>query len=484
MAAKKVPPDDINSTPAGITDHEDDYEDDDDDESSRSIDSNDIFHDDLVADLLIRILNSPLIDDPHWIRNDNNRNTVAPAFLKFDISFDEVVQLCAKASASFLAQSALLTIEKAELPVHVVADLHGNLPQVLRVFRYCGIPQKETFLFLGDYVDRGVQGIEVITFLFCLKIRYPYQVYLLRGNHEDANTTLNYGFFDECVTRWPSTEQNAPGVKAFNCMPVAAIIADTIFCAHGGISPFIDKLDDINKIRRPSVVPAYGIGCDLVWSDPALQRDGWVLSHRGISFLFGPKAVEDFCAKHHLDIILRGHQISNEMYKNGYRISFDGRLVTLFSAPNYMNYKNNSCVLTVTKKLQLSFTVFRCRYYQFGKKRKVQNGKDVKKGVAKKGHESEHIADARSSPCNSAENICDSMRSSLNCSTPKTPGKGSKEDQYRRPSLSPMVRRQSSTDSQLEQRSQSQSRTRQRRSSDDVTWSFYGEKVWSASPSK
>ncbi|PIO71578.1 Ser/Thr phosphatase family protein, partial [Teladorsagia circumcincta] len=229
---------DIKLNPVGITDHEDEFEEEG-DEDSASIDLNDIVHDDLIADLLIRVLNSPLIDDPLWTSNENN---------------------------------------KAELPVHIVADLHGNLPQVLRVFKFCGIPQKETFLFLGDYVDRGVQGIEVITLLFCLKIRYPYQVYLLRGNHEDANTTLNYGFFDECITRWPSTEENAPGVK----------------------------------IKRPSVVPAYGIGCDLVWSDPALHRDGWVLSHRGISFLFGPKAVEDFCAKHHLDIILRGHQISNE----------------------------------------------------------------------------------------------------------------------------------------------------------------------------
>ncbi|KAK6027920.1 Ser/Thr phosphatase family protein [Ostertagia ostertagi] len=317
----------INLNPVGITDHEDELEEEGDEDSASlhlfrlkafsftvcfKIDLNDIVHDDLIADLLIRVLNSPLIDDPLWISNESNKNTEAPAFMKFDISYDEITQLCEKASASFLAQPALVKIEKAELPVHIVADLHGNLPQVLRVFKFCGIPQKETFLFLGDYVDRGVQGIEVITLLFCLKIRYPFQVYLLRGNHEDANTTLNYGFFDECITRWPSTEANAPGVKAFNCMPVAAIIADTIYCAHGGISPFIDKLSDINKIKRPSVVPAYGIGCDLVWSDPALHRDGWVLSHRGISFLFGPKAVEDFCAKHHLDIILRGHQISNE----------------------------------------------------------------------------------------------------------------------------------------------------------------------------
>ncbi|KAK5978775.1 TRP (Transient receptor potential) channel family [Trichostrongylus colubriformis] len=174
MAAKKESADDINITPIAISD--DGFEDEG-EEDSASIDFDDIVHDDLVADLLIRVLNSPLIDDPFWNKNEaNNKNAEAPAFLKFDISHDEIVQLCAKASASFLAQPALIIIDKAELPLHVVADLHGNLPQVLRVFKFCGIPQKETFLFLGDYVDRGVQGIEVITLLFCLKIRYPYQI--------------------------------------------------------------------------------------------------------------------------------------------------------------------------------------------------------------------------------------------------------------------------------------------------------------------
>ncbi|WKY03239.1 hypothetical protein Q1695_004746 [Nippostrongylus brasiliensis] len=168
-------------------------------------------------------------------------------------------------------------------------------------------------------------------------------------------------------------------------MPVAARVAQKIFCAHGGISPFINKLEDINKIQRPSVVPAYGIACDLVWSDPSPQRNGWILSHRGISFLFGGEAVEEFCKKHDLDIIIRGHQINNDMYKNGYRVSFDGRLITIFSAPNYMNYKNNACVLSVTSSLELKFTVYRCRYYQSGKKKKPteEANKDEKKDEKK-----------------------------------------------------------------------------------------------------
>ncbi|KJH47949.1 Ser/Thr phosphatase family protein [Dictyocaulus viviparus] len=305
------------------------------DEDSISVDLKDVVHDDLIGDLLIRFLSSPLIDDPYWVKNDASRNLSPPAYLDFTITYDEIVHLCAMASASFLDQPALIHIEKEELPLCIVADLHGCLTQVLRVFKCCGPPHKKTFLFLGDYVDRGVQGVELMTLLFCLKIRYPTQLIF--------QAWFRYFFIIFSVWRM--------FLGAFNCMPVAAIVAGTIFCAHGGISPFINCLDDINKIKRPSIVPAYGIGCDLLWSDPSVQGDGWILSHRGISFLFGSKAVEDFCIKHNVDIILRGHQINNEMYKNGYRISFDGRLVTLFSAPNYMNYKNNSCVVTVSSRV-------------------------------------------------------------------------------------------------------------------------------------
>lgn len=54
----------------------------------------------------------------------------------------------------------------------------------------------------------------------------------------------------------------------FNCLPVAAIIDEKIFCCHGGLSPDLQSMEQIRRIMRPTDVPDQGLLCDLLWSDP------------------------------------------------------------------------------------------------------------------------------------------------------------------------------------------------------------------------
>ena len=57
-------------------------------------------------------------------------------------------------------------------------------------------------LFLGDYVDRGIFSIEVLIFLFTLKLNYPKDVVLLRGNHETKAMTEHFTFREEVLQKY------------------------------------------------------------------------------------------------------------------------------------------------------------------------------------------------------------------------------------------------------------------------------------------
>lgn len=238
----------------------------------------------------------------------------------------EIVAICQRARECFLSQPALLELDA---PVKIVGDVHGQYTDLIRMFEMCGFPPNANFLFLGDYVDRGKQSLETILLLLCYKLKYPENFFLLRGNHECANVTRVYGFYDECKRRcnvkiWKTF------VDCFNTLPIAAIVAGKIFCVHGGLSPALSHMDDIRNIARPTDVPDYGLLNDLLWSDPADMEQDWEANERGVSYCFGKKVITDFLATHDFDLVCRAHMV----VEDGYEFFNDRVLVTVFSAPN------------------------------------------------------------------------------------------------------------------------------------------------------
>lgn len=253
--------------------------------------------------------------------------------------------LCAAASSLMLKQPTLLRLKA---PIVVVGDIHGRYFDLLRIFKKYGFPDKTNYLFLGDYVDRGEDSLDVITLLLALKLRFPENIFLLRGNHECESINSLYGFKDECKQKGAPYK---PFVLVFDSMPLAAVINDKVFCVHGGISPAITSLDDITSFKRPMDLPREGIINDLTWADPSYTINYYGKSHRQTSVTYGKSAAESFMNMFGFEMILRAH----EAVPNGFYFPFgdDVNVLTIFSAPQY-NQDNFAATLIFDKDLKYS----------------------------------------------------------------------------------------------------------------------------------
>tara|TARA_Y100000389_G_scaffold46376_1_gene41335 strand:+ start:6816 stop:7739 length:924 start_codon:yes stop_codon:yes gene_type:complete len=252
---------------------------------------------------------------------------------------------------------------KTHCPIHICGDIHGQFECLLKIFNLKGYPsQHNRYLFLGDYVDRGKQSIEVFCLLLCYKLLFPNDIFLLRGNHETESVSRMYGFYDECKRRY-SIKMYRSFVDVFNCLPIAAVLgmknqSPLAFCCHGGLSPNLQYYNAIQYIKRPTDVPDEGIICDLLWSDPDTEenRKGWNESERGVSYVFGKDVIKKFLKDNNLELIIRAHQV----VEDGYEFYANRDLVTVFSASNYCGeFDNLGGIISLDENLLCGVTVFK-----------------------------------------------------------------------------------------------------------------------------
>jgi len=254
--------------------------------------------------------------------------------------------------------AALLKQEKTMIditaPVTVCGDIHGQFYDLIKLFEVGGSPATTKYLFLGDYVDRGYFSIECVLYLWALKICYPQTLFLLRGNHECRHLTEYFTFKTECKIKYSERIYDAC-MEAFDCLPLAAIMNGQFLCVHGGLSPEIHTLDDIKKLDRFKEPPAFGPMCDLLWSDPLEDFDNEKSntdhfthnSVRGCSYFYSYAACCEFLQQNNLLSIIRAHEAQDagyRMYRKARATGFPS-LITIFSAPNYLDVYNNKAAV-------------------------------------------------------------------------------------------------------------------------------------------
>jgi len=273
-------------------------------------------------------------------------------------------------------------------PCYIFGDIHGNLEDLHffsdNIWRLGMSLTAGNFLFLGDYVDRGLSSLECVAYLMTMKLLSPCKVFLLRGNHETRDVNgweEHYGersFIYQCRERfgddlgyriWEQTNQ------VFDRLPLAAVIDQDIFCVHGGIPRPIGagktRIQDILNVPKVAGInPPYEhedeayqqVASDCIWSDPASEEQeltsvdpetGYGESLRGGGAIcFGNKAVSNFLSSQGYSYIMRAH----EAHADGVAISKNARVFTVFSTSKDHNQGSQAmagCVLVDFDKLQV-----------------------------------------------------------------------------------------------------------------------------------
>lgn len=239
--------------------------------------------------------------------------------------------------------------------ITICGDIHGQFYDLLNIFKINGYPSEEKpYLFNGDFVDRGSFSVECVILLIIFKIMNPRSMFINRGNHESIDLNKTYGFEGEVLTKYCSNTFLL-FTKFFEFLPLGHIIEKKIIILHGGLFERKNiKISDLQKIQRRKTVPKKGLMCDLLWSDPCNEK-GLHPSKRGLGVEFGSDISKNFLDLNNLDLLIRSHEVADE----GWEMQRGGRVITLFSAPNYCDvYGNKGGFCVVRKNLVPSFRVF------------------------------------------------------------------------------------------------------------------------------
>ena len=207
-------------------------------------------------------------------------------------------------------------------------------------------------------MDRGSFSIEILLYLYCLKLAHPTQIMLLRGNHESRQMSQFFNFRDECICKH-NVEIFEAFMQSFTTLPLAAIVDNKFLCLHGGISPDLHTISQLFTIDRFIEPPCEGLFCDVLWADPQPESDS-VDQHlephfqpneaRGCSYTYSHEATCEFLNANKLSALIRAHEVQVEGFRMSQLNPASGfpSTITVFSAPNYCDlYGNKGAIINI-----------------------------------------------------------------------------------------------------------------------------------------
>jgi len=295
----------------------------------------------------------PQVDLDQLITDARNCN-----FLEFKRLVEDVISLLVKAREKERVGELRIDKGLVYLPLRgeavVIGDLHGDLESletILRKSSFLGTFREYLpyLIFLGDYVDRGEESVELLYLVLRLKTLFNKRVILLRGNHEGPSDIRvnphDLPFYMKAKFGNDWREVYLKVYQLFDSLSHSVVLPGKYLMLHGGLPEDIDSLKDIAIARE-----THPFKRDLekvLWSDPE-EIQGVRFSPRGAGRLFGKDVSEKILKRLGVEVLIRSHQSCE-----GVRVNHQGQVLTIFSrkGPPYHNSKASYLKINLADKV-------------------------------------------------------------------------------------------------------------------------------------
>ena len=280
--------------------------------------------------------------------------------IKFDI--DSMIYMMETSSIQ-REQEHIITINEDEKEHYVVGDIHADsvsLNQILKKTLFYDDYQNKRIIFLGDYVDRGKNRLNVINLLIALEFLIPSNIIILKGNHElfikdekgkiqspmkGRESSAYFFTFLNMMSEHEQYKKFFPNrfIEAYAfyfekllTMAILDFKDIKIVAVHGGIPRadlntvnYYDNLDNLDELfiegKRDNI--GMSLRNNLLWSDPYDRIESGFRNTSLSRFKFSKNQFISFCKKFNIDMIVRAH----EALDDGYKTYYDNRLISVFS---------------------------------------------------------------------------------------------------------------------------------------------------------
>lgn len=266
---------------------------------------------------------------------------------------EETAQLLAKENGqvgNFNVIGRLVKIKPLGEAV-IISDLHGDLKGLIQILDETNFLQrmsqnkKSVLIFLGDYGDRGINSAEIYYIVLRLKLLFPEQVILMRGNHEGPEDLmasphdLPMQFRARFGEKWSDAYSKIR--ELFEYLYNAVFVEERYLMIHGGLPREAKALEDFAYAHIKH--PKQRLLEEMLWSDPTEMIKGVCESPRGAGRLFGENITYEVLKRFNVKILIRGHEPCRE----GFKINHKGKILTIFSRKGQPYFNIHGAYLNV-----------------------------------------------------------------------------------------------------------------------------------------